>query len=45
MAYRFFNTEPVGVVKGEIMQSKELSEELQNPIIKKFEKEKYIHLL
>ena len=45
MAYRFFNKEPVGVVKNEIIQSKELSEELQNRIIKQFEKEKYTHLL
>ena len=32
-------------IKNENMSSKELAEELSKPIIRKFKKEKYIHLL
>ena len=32
-------------VKNEIMQNKELAEELDKPIIRKFEKKKYAYLL
>ena len=34
-----------GVIKNEIISNKELAEELNKPIIRKFEKEKYTHLL
>ena len=34
-----------GAIKNEIISNKELAEELNKPIIRKFEKEKYTHLL
>ena len=34
-----------GAIKNKIMSDKELAEELQKPIIRKFKKEKYPHLL
>ena len=41
MVYKFFNTKTSGgTVKNEIMPTKELAEELQKPIIRKFEKRK-----
>ena len=41
MVYKFFNKKTSGgTVKNEIMPTKELAEELQKPIIRKFEKRK-----
>ena len=46
MLYTFLiKKTPGGAVKKEIIQTEELSEELQKPITRKFEKQNYIHLL
>ena len=46
MVYNFFDKKTSGAtIKNEIISNKELAEELHKPIIRKFEKEKYTHLL
>ena len=47
MVCKLFNKQTTGsgAVKEKTMQNKELVEELEKPIIRKFEKEKYTHLL
>ena len=47
MVCKLFNkqTTGCGAVKGKTMQNKELAEELEKRMIRKFEKKKYIHFL
>ena len=46
MVYNVFDKKAsVGTVKNEIISNKDSAEELHKPIIRKFEKKKYTHLL
>ena len=46
MVYKFFDKKTSGSgIKNENISNKRLAEELHKPIIRKFNKEKYIHLL
>ena len=46
MVYKFFDKKTSGsVIKNDNITDKELAEELHKLIIRKFNKEKYIHLL
>ena len=46
MVYKCFDKKSPGSgVKSEIVQNKELAEELHKPVIRKFRNEKYTHLL
>ena len=43
--YKFFDKKTVSGIKNENISNKKLAEELHKPIIRKFKKEKYTHLL
>ena len=46
MVYKFFDKKTSGSgIKNENISNKRLAEELHKPIIRKFNKEKYTHLL
>ena len=45
MVYNFYDKKAFGeAVKNEIISNKQLVEEIHKPIIRKYEKKKYIHL-